>query len=340
MPGGMNRETMSAEGDPLALDDALVREGDAWVLRITSGAATQADADALRRWRGMSPAHECAFREAARMRRLVRYAAHELREQQCKPALKIVAANDILPQHVNRRAVLRGAIAASVAGTAMFAGGQVAGLWFSPSAKAAYVTRKGERRTVMLRQGVSAELNTQTSIALRPALGAAGIELLSGEVVLTVEESAVEPLIVLAGEGRATASRARFSIRCDGAVTDVICLDGRVAVQVHGKTRQVISGNKLVYDQDGMGVPIPVDTAAATAWSKGMLVFRQKPLGHVVAEINRYRAGRILLVDQSLAKRRIDGTFYIDRIDDIFDQLHSAFGARVTRLPGGVVILT
>lgn len=53
----------------------LKREALAWVVRLTSGEATRADAQALQAWRGQSPAHEQAYREAARLWRLTRQAA-------------------------------------------------------------------------------------------------------------------------------------------------------------------------------------------------------------------------------------------------------------------------
>jgi len=70
-----------------------------------------------------------------------------------------------------------------------------------------------------------------------------------------------------------------------------------------------------------------------------MLVFRQERLSEVVAEINRYRPGHILIADSQLAGRRVDGTFYVAQLDQFFDQVRSAFGASVTRLPGGIVVI-
>ena len=58
--------------------DPLKREVLEWIIRLTSGAATKADAAALKLWRAQSPAHDAAFAEAVRLRRALRQAAHEL----------------------------------------------------------------------------------------------------------------------------------------------------------------------------------------------------------------------------------------------------------------------
>ncbi|OBS54262.1 hypothetical protein A8B73_01325 [Methylosinus sp. 3S-1] len=50
-------------------------------MRLKSGEATDADLEALQRWREASPLHEEAFRDAARLWRRIRAAARELAEE-------------------------------------------------------------------------------------------------------------------------------------------------------------------------------------------------------------------------------------------------------------------
>jgi transmembrane sensor len=329
---------MNDRGEQLMVDEALIREGDAWVLLMTSGAATHADADALRLWRQRSPAHERAFCEAVRLRDTVRTAATELRAEEAG-AVARSAVLPMRPRGLSRRAVLSGAVAASAAGAAVFVGGRSLGLW-PGSRRADFATAKGERRTIRLASGVSAELNTATRLSRRPDIGAHGLELLDGEVMLVAALSPTDdPLVALAGSGRAIARRARFSLRCDGSDVAVTCLEGAVMVEVGGERRAVPPSHRLTYSNDGLGSLAAVDPAVVTAWQQGALVFHQEPLRNVIAEINRYRPGRIMIASEALGDRRIDGTFYVAQLDEIFEQVRSAFGARVTRLPGGVVVL-
>jgi transmembrane sensor len=46
--------------------DPLMRDALAWIVRLTSGDATLADAELLLDWRGRSPKHEQAYREAVK----------------------------------------------------------------------------------------------------------------------------------------------------------------------------------------------------------------------------------------------------------------------------------
>lgn len=68
---GAPRESRSS------LDEAL-----SWIVRLKSGSATEADLEALRRWREEDPLHEEGFRDAARLWRRVGAAARELAEEE------------------------------------------------------------------------------------------------------------------------------------------------------------------------------------------------------------------------------------------------------------------
>src|ERR1700758_5406150 len=64
MPDDDNIGPMTERQHPPADRDTLKREAQQWVMRLTSGEATAADAEALKRWRLTSRAHRQAFAEA------------------------------------------------------------------------------------------------------------------------------------------------------------------------------------------------------------------------------------------------------------------------------------
>ncbi len=71
-----------------------------------------------------------------------------------------------------------------------------------------------------------------------------------------------------------------------------------------------------------------------------MLIFRYTPLPKVVEEVNRYRSGRIFIVNAELNARLVNGRFHIDRTDEVLLQLEQAFGVKAKALPGGIVLLS
>ena len=76
------------------------------------------------------------------------------------------------------------------------------------------------------------ELNTRTSIDLRPSAdGIEAIELLAGEAMIAKQSDPARAFAVLAGDGQTTATRASFNIRKDGDTVCVTCIQGDVRVQ-------------------------------------------------------------------------------------------------------------
>src|ERR1700753_1663242 len=60
----MFASTMTGHDDQLTEREALRRQAIAWLAHLSSGETTAADAAALKRWCGESPAHAAAFAEA------------------------------------------------------------------------------------------------------------------------------------------------------------------------------------------------------------------------------------------------------------------------------------
>jgi transmembrane sensor len=317
--------------------EALKREAIDWLMRLSSGAVTQADAEALKRWCGESEAHAEAFAEA------------NLLWDVLGPATRNAAAHGAAQKRqlawrqtsFGRRAFLGGSVAAAAAATASLMVWPPLGLWPSVSdLMAEYHTRTGEQRQIAMTNGATVEMNTQTSLNIGASATSAGrIELIAGEAVVTTGGARSSPIVVTAAGGRMSAADAKFDIRFDGSSVCVTCLEGAVDVEQGGAAATVQEKQQVAYDKGGLGQVVSVDPAVVTSWRTGVLIFRRELLSRAVEEINRYRPGRIILVDASLGQRRIDASFRLDRIDEIVPQIEQVFAARVRTLPGGIVLL-
>lgn len=312
------------------VSDAVAEQAQAWVRRLMAGEATQGDALDLAVWRRSDPRHEAAFVQAARLHGIARRAAAELREETARRPLSPTRG-------LSRRMVIGGAVAASAAGVSIVALRSGATRFSPPPAD--FETAKGETRRVVLAEGVSAELNTLTRIALRPQAGPGAFELLTGEAVVTVEARDA-PVFIFADGGQTTTTQARLSLRCLGGEVRISCLEGAARVSSGGQAAALSARHSVTYDRKRLQAPAPIDLAEEAAWRQGLLVFRDQRLGDVIEEINRYRAGRIVIADPRLRNRRVNGAFHTDRIDQVIEQMKLAYGVRAARLPGDVVVVT
>jgi transmembrane sensor len=323
----------TVSGQSAAKDQAM-----AWIIRLASGTATTGDAEALRRWCSENPLHREAFAEAKLLWETLGVAAEEV-------APRLRARADIGPVRsaslIGRRALIGGALAASAASVAYVGSKPPFRLWPSVGElRADYRTLTGEQRQVALSNDVSLILNTQTSIGVGSASpGSSEIELISGETAIFANAADSASFDVVAAGGRATATVARFDMRRDSATVRVTCLDGEVRVERNEKSVTVPPGHQVTYDTLGLHEAAPIDLAVATAWQKGQLIFRHEPLARVIEEVNRYRPGRIVLINEELGQRDVVATFHLDRIDEVVEHLTRAFNARARSLPGGVVLL-
>jgi ferric-dicitrate binding protein FerR (iron transport regulator) len=299
--------------------DRLQSEARDWLILLTSGRATVADARALRQWCAQSPEHARAFEQS------------KLLWQQLQPAAERLQA----PRHLGRRAFLGGAIAASAA--FLLIRGTVPGGFSGLGAD--YITEVGEQRRVDLADGVSLELNTQTRINRRDSVdGTRNFELVSGEVEVLAR--AQTPLKVQAGAGWLSASQARFNLRNTDQSVCVTCLDGALQIEVQGRSIRLESGQQLTYDAGQVSAPQAVDTSAVIAWRQQVLVFNDATLATVIDEINRYRPGMLLLLNSELGKRKVQARFSLDQLAGVALLIRDAYGAKCTELPGGVVVLS
>jgi transmembrane sensor len=329
---------VTAPGETPSELEPLLKEALRWVIRLHSGEATQEDADAIKRWRQQTDENEQAFRDAVKLWRTFGATARAAAVAAIA-APKRPAMSRTMSVLTDRRAMLGGLIAASVA--TYFVIEPPLGLWPSlQELSADYRTSKGERRDVILSKDVSLKLNTQTSIAVRTVQGTAEIELISGETAINARRESGPPFVLKAASGKISAARADFDARCLDGTVSVSCLDGALLVEAGNRSLRLLKGEQVAYDAQGLGVPAALDAEQATAWQNGLLIVRDRALGDVVEEVNRYRTGKIIIMNSQLARRMITGTFHLDQLDDFVGQVRGLFGASVRSLPGGVVLMS
>ena len=308
---------------------ALDSEAEAWVRRIQSGQATRRDALALREWCAHSDAHAAAFERARRAWVDIGQAGRAFRAAHPRAAA------------ARWRGPAAGCCARGLAGAgaAAAAAALPLGWWASLEGLGAdYSTAVGEQRTVDWDGGQAVvELDARTRMNV--ADGPRRLELLEGQAAITCAEQG-QGLTVAAGAGEILLDAASVGLRRSGDEVTVTCLRGRVDIRHPSRELALEAGQQARYGAVAVTAPARADLEQAMGWREGVLVFRDMPLAEAVAEINRYRPGRIMVLDDALAARRVSGRFQIARLDLAIDRIREAFGAHVRQLPKGIVLLS
>lgn len=315
-------------------DPALQQQAWVWLRLLHSGRARQFDLDGFQRWVRSSAAHQQAFSAARREWETVNQAAG-------------LHAADVRMQtahggvHPGRRRLLKFAVAGA---TAAVAGAAVVhpplGLWPAAETWGGDATAVGEQRSVGFGDGISVTLNTQTSIRRRSADGRVdGIDLLKGEAA--VDLAGVRPAFtVSAGAARSTAVSGSFEVRYLDDRICVSCLSGAVAVLHPAGERRLAARQQTVYDAQRISGIGAIDPDTVSAWRRGELRFDRTPLRTVIAEINRYRPGNVMLLNDAVRESPVSGSFYIASLDQALAQLQHTFNLQAKVLPAGIYLLS
>ncbi|BEP66932.1 MULTISPECIES: FecR domain-containing protein [unclassified Variovorax] len=329
--------------DPALAVDTTRREAWEWLRLLHSGAVKPQDAQRFKHWLARSPAHAAVFKEArAQWAVLGQASAGVLRTN--ADAAAFHARHQ--PRPVLARRAFLGAAAgaaamAGVAGVAVFH--PSAGLWPAPAGWGGdYRTATGEQLEVGLTERVQVTLNTQTRIRRRTVDGrTTGVDLLEGEAAFDLSSaSGARPFGVVAGAGRSLAESGRFEVRYLDAKVCVTCIEGAVRVEHPAGARELRARQQTVYDGTSVSSVALVGAANLSAWRKGELVFTQARLSDVLDEINRYRRGRVVLMNTAARSRLVTGSFYIASLDLALVQLQHAFDLDARSLPGGLTVLS
>lgn len=207
-----------------------------------------------------------------------------------------------------------------------------------------YHTTTGEQSDLQLNPQLRIQLNTQTSLnRLMMPDGAVGVELLKGEAEFQFAASALTgafPALQLrVAERQLLAKSARFNVRYTDNEVCVTCVDGDLALR-HPRGRFPIGrGQQLTYGRDRVALAHQANLEQALAWRQGWLEFHATPLAQAIDEINRYRPGKLILRTARIGTRQIYGRFAIAQLEDMPDIISDNYGVRISRLPGGIVLL-
>ena len=333
--------TASTDEEPLASLDPIQREAYEWISRFMVGGMSSTEMEAMKAWYGQSGAHAAAYARARRVwNALGPIANSRMRES------GDAGQSGRSPRHprtslsspIGRRAFLGGALAASAAYAFIK---PPLDLWPSyAELMADYRTAAGEYRQVTLSDAVSLDLNTKTSVAIRSSTAdATQIELISGEAAISTSAASAE-LTVVAASGRIVATLSDFNLRCDGSQVSITCLTGDVLVERDGFTSPLGARQQVSYGDQGITAVTAIDPDNVTAWRQGRLVFEGAPVSQVIAEVNRYRRGRIVLMNEEIGRRLLTARLSKTETDKIVTQIVQIFGAKARTLPGGIIILT
>lgn len=173
-----------------------------------------------------------------------------------------------------------------------------------------YVSAPGEVRTVTLADQSQVTLDADSAIAVDFSRGERHVQLRRGAGFFSVTHTG-EPFVVDAEKGQARVLGTQFEVRLQPHGAQVTVLSGRVGVTADKQAEQQIltAGQQVAYGEGTAEKLHAVDSEAQLAWRQGWLNYYKATLADVVEDLRRYYPGRIVLLNDELAARRVSGSF-------------------------------
>lgn len=314
-------------------------EAEGWLARLGSPECQARDRAAFEDWLARSPANVGDYLDAERVHSLVA----SLGTDDLLRAAARRARHDARGHGGRRRAGWGLAMAASLLLAA------AAAFWPAPApvsvpAPERHATAVGELRAVTLADGTRLLLDTDTTVTTRFDERARVLGLERGRVQLVVAPDRDRPFVVEAGSSTIRDIGTTFQVSRWQGVVNVGLVDGAVSVTAGAggpgaATATLSPGEQVSVEAATLRDKRPFDIAVARAWPRGDLVFKQRRLDSLLAEMNRYATTPLRLADPAMGSVTVNGVFHHDDQAALIAALERGWALRAERRGDAEIVL-
>jgi transmembrane sensor len=326
---------MAMESRPIVPEYGAIAEAAAWFTRQRVAPLTEADAAEFARWLKADPANTAAWSDFERLWGRVEAVRDDpkilaIREEARRRAVRRVGARSgwrfaaaLAASIVLGAAIWWGLTERAIApdGVPLLAHASLTATT-APALIREASTQIGERALLVLADGSKVTLNTDSAVRADYTGRERRLTLVRGEAFFDVAKNPTRPFIVTAGSRQVIAVGTAFNVRMQDREVRVTLVEGSVrivptviltSIAIPEKQRAPVvtleAGSALVTGADGVDRVLRLDTARATSWRNGKLVFEGDRLADVVAEMNRYSREKLEIADPALEDRKVSGVF-------------------------------
>jgi transmembrane sensor len=312
---------VSSLSEITALSDQAIE----WVILLNSGEATEADLHQAHQWQNRSPAHQHAYREAEQLWLEM--------GQAFQPSETQSQTNHPKQKRLPKPWLATGLAAAILIFALITPFSAFTDRWLSD-----YHTTVGEQKIITLSDGSQVILNTDTALAIKWDTTGRHIRLLRGQAQFTVAHDSQRPFEVTTKSAVIKALGTIFEVMDDQQDTRVTVLEHAVSIKApqdadYKDNNRIDAGQQARYSIDkGLDAVLPVDLKQNSAWQRGKLIVKSQVLAAVVADLNRYYPGKIVITNDKLVQIRVSGAFPLDNPDTVLAMLEQSLPLKIRHL--------
>ncbi|MBT9183104.1 FecR family protein [Pectobacterium punjabense] len=196
-------------------------------------------------------------------------------------------------------------------------------------------------KQVTLPDGSQVDMDAGSAIALAYTPQERRVTLLQGSAWFTVAPTNAQekrPFLVDAASGTTQALGTQFIVQNTSQITTVGVVEHSVQVTANGQTLRLDEEQAARYTEQGLTRLPGWNSRERGDWRRGLLIFDQQPLAIVIARINQYRSGTIVIPSSALRQRQVSGIFSLNELDNALQTMTAELGAKTVALPGVTIL--
>ncbi len=206
--------------------------------------------------------------------------------------------------------------------------------------QADHLTVVGERQRLQLDDGAKVLLNTNSAFSSSIKDHQRIARLYQGEAFFEIVPNHGLPLEIDAGPVRASVHDTDFAVRYLNGEAQVQVQRGNVDLSntVDDARVRLSAGESIRIGPKGFGPPARLDANKDLAWVQGRLIFENRPMSEVLAELRRYYPGWIINTNDKLASVAVTGNYRLDQPLDVVRSLAHITSAKLSEYPALVIL--
>ncbi len=300
--------------------DPIYMQALEWFVRMKDERVSEEDRLAFKSWLAIDSSHAVAYDRARTL-----WSRFDI----VKPEYERLQTL----RRIGRRGFMIGGLVALVAGSTTY-------IISRPGLFADYKTDIAERRSLNLPDGSTVELGGYSALSVRFTEGERRLILHRGQAFFQVAADKNRPFIVQAAMGDIRALGTAFDINIMPDLVTVSVVEHSVEVKTSGTGSVVVqSGWQVSYDDKGILPARQIDMSLVQAWRQDRIIFEDVPLRRVLDELERYRHGRIILMDSSIGDIPVTAIFDTRHPENALRIIAETLPIRILNMDGYIAVI-
>ncbi|MEQ1766562.1 MAG: FecR family protein [Methylotenera sp.] len=317
---------------------SIIEKAVEWHLQLHSASASAADFANFSAWQHQNPAHALAYQRIESMWGKFGDIEPNAAKASIESALKSGKSIKKIAQH--GKGITLGFLALVSSYSALQT--QPAQVWLAENK-----TAIGVQRSIVLADGSTLMLNTNTALDIDFSGHQRLIKLYQGEVLITVAKDKSRPLIITTEQGTAQALGTKFNVKTDAEATQVAVVESKVEActkpslfSFNQKTCITLHPNQsTTMRSKHIDSARNVDAESISGWSTGTLAIDNQALDQVLVELQRYSSVQIQFNQAEISQMRVSGVLPLHNIEQSLHLLADKLPIQIRKPQNNVMIV-